>query len=306
MKLQTVHLAVSLVLGLAVLCVGIAFLFPWTDSTPIRSADTPRYVVESTHQSFRFPDPADVREIEFPIYWPPNAAQRSRSPQSLLNGKLHVSIGRRGGDSVLNVHAELSRPAAEPDREYWNRRLAFPEYDWMSRVRVWDADEKWLWPNLPFLLQAHGVAREERYGGVDPGSGVDNDFAAIVLRPIDGQKPLAESVPQISAQWHAPFSEKTHKSSIVHKAVSGDLQITPANAHQTYGVWIIYADFLNSPPPRNWPEEYEFDGGVLAFFKIAIEHDSDQQGSIVEAVHQNPISSTGVDWRDWQARISSP
>ncbi len=33
--------------------------------------------------------------------------------------------------------------------------------------------------------ECHGKARFERYGGVDPGKGVDNDFAAVLIRAYD-------------------------------------------------------------------------------------------------------------------------
>ena len=55
----------------------------------------------------------------------------------------------------------------------------------MRYVRVWDKDNRWLWPNLPYLLRLHGTERVERYGGVDPGKGVDNDFAAVLMRKYD-------------------------------------------------------------------------------------------------------------------------
>ena len=76
----------------------------------------------------------------------------------------------------------LSRPSDETGRQFWNSRLAFPEYDWMRYVRVWDTSHQWLWPNLAYLLRLHGLERVERYGGVDPGKGVDNDFAAVLIR----------------------------------------------------------------------------------------------------------------------------
>ena len=52
----------------------------------------------------------------------------------------------------------------------------------MHYVRVGDADRRWLWPNLPYVLRLHGIERVERYGGVDPGKGVDDDFAANFLK----------------------------------------------------------------------------------------------------------------------------
>ena len=54
----------------------------------------------------------------------------------------------------------------------------------MKAVRVWDARNQWLWPNLAYLLKLSGLERVERYGGVDPEKGVDNDFSALLIRKI--------------------------------------------------------------------------------------------------------------------------
>ena len=150
----------------------------------------------------------------------------------------------------------------------------------MSRVRVWDDDRKWLWPNLPYLLRAYGIEREQRYGGVDPGKGVDNDFAAVVVKPVgaNGVNPNL-----ITAEWFGPVGGKVDKRSIVHTALSDDLQwVIPAGNDSAelsgvVGVWLIYADFLESPAPDSWPETPEFNGGALAYFSIRWRVDDDGQ-----------------------------
>ena len=147
---------------------------------------SPMYGIQADHKPFEFNEPMARDECLFRVDWPPKDptdARRRRTP-ALLQGRLAVSAGQCDDEPCLNVRVELVRADAESDRERWNRQLAFPEYDWMSRVRVWDDDRKWLWPNLPYLLRAFGVEREQRYGGVDPGKGVDNDFAAVVVKPV--------------------------------------------------------------------------------------------------------------------------
>ena len=277
-------------------CLVIYLVIPWSYSAPEpRSA----FLVESTHELFQFAKVDDSRQIDFPIYWPPNAAENSKNSKPLLNGRLFVSIGKLNGENVLNVRTELSRPESELDRDDWNRKLAFPEYDWMSRVRVWDYDKQWLWPNLPFLLRAHGIERQERYGGVDPGKQVDNDFAAVVLKSLS---PFGnDELERVSAEWHGPPSDHpVGKRSIVHLAVSDDLQLKLGDQTK-FGVWIIYADFLDSPAPRNWPEEQEFDGGILSYFAIDVRAGKNGSDSIVEVSNQPPTASTGVDWHKWRA-----
>ena len=258
----------------------------------------PAFTVPAIHEPFRFSNAIDSHQVDFPIYWPPDAPRRSKNAEPLLNGKLVISLGKIDGEDVLNVRTELTRPESEQDRERWNRQLAFPEYDWMARVRVWDSSTKWLWPNLPFLLRAHGIERQERYGGVDPGKDVDNDFAAVVLKPIDVQSD--EELPvEVSVEWHGPRSAPVNKRSIVHRALSDDLQVA-VGSRSKFAVWIIYADFLESAAPRGWPDEQEFDGGILAYFTINIDT-AENGSSVIDAAFEKPTHSTGVDWEQWRA-----
>ena len=114
----------------------------------------------------------------------------------------------------------------------------------------------------------HGIDREQRYGGIDPGKGVDNDFASVVLISLDGNQ---DELPLVTANWYPPLGEKVDTFTIVHKAISGDLRwLVPQNEHYgKQGVWLIYADFLEFFPPDNWPKEPEYDGGILAYLRIA-------------------------------------
>jgi len=167
----------------------------------------------------------------------------------------------------------------------------------MSKVRVWDDEDKWLWPNLPYLLRAHGINREQRYGGVDPGKGVDNDFAAIVAKPLDRETP-----PLITAQWRAPPVGYIDKHSVVHVAGSEDLLLTlpgPERRSGRIGVWLIYADFLGHDVPRSWPQTPEYDGGILAYFTVTWQGNEDGSIDVVKIEHEVPPSSTGVDWELW-------
>ena len=298
MKLQTFHSLAGGIIFCLLACFAIYLLFPKPE-IEIEPDFKPAFSVTSNHEPFQFAVAANSHQVDFPIYWPPDAGERAANRTPLLNGNLRVSIGKIDGEDILNVRAELTRPESEQDRERWNQQLAFPEYDWMSRVRVWDKSKQWLWPNLPFLLRAHGIERQQRYGGVDPGKGVDNDFAAIVLKAIDsgGNESPTET---LSAEWHGAPSGPVSKHSIVHQAVSDDLQLAIANQSK-FAAWIIYADFLDSPPPRNWPDEPEFNGGILAYFTIRIDADENGDGPIIEAAFEQPTASTGIDWEQWRA-----
>ncbi|WP_146394840.1 hypothetical protein [Planctomycetes bacterium CA13] len=168
----------------------------------------------------------------------------------------------------------------------------------MSRVRTWDRNEKWLWPNLPYLLRANGIERQQRYGGVDPGKGVDNDFAAIVVKPADASLATAELV---TAEWHPPHGGFVDKRTIIHRAISDDLvwSIPDSRDHGTLNIWLIYADFLDYYPPPTWPIEAEFDGGILSYFTLEWRRLDDGRIKIVQCENTAPPASTGVEWPEW-------
>lgn len=258
----------------------------------------------------REPDRVLSTNGEFGVFWPPRYLGRppKESDTPLMTGKLTVMPFDGRSSNTFRMHITLQRPAGENDRLRWNETLKFPEHAWMSEVRVWDAEKKWLWPNLPFLLRAHGKERVERYGGADPGNGVDNDFAAILIRfrdpdsqgsraPADSEKPL------VSAEWTSPGSGKTDRHSVVHTARSDDFHVrltTGGGRHKAgkLAVWLIYADFLGAIPPRRWPARKEYAGGILAYFEVSWTRpgDGDLQFEIEQLI---PPSDTGFDWAAW-------
>ena len=285
----------ALVLG----CAGIlvSLLCGCSNSVP---PVPPAITVDADHETFAFSRQSDNTQTEFRIDWPPQVpgdATRIRTPP-LLNGTLLLTAGTDSGKQKLNVRIELSRPRSESDRNRWNRALQFPEYDWMSRVRTWDRDKKWLWPNLPFLLRANGVPRHQRYGGVDPGKGVDNDFAGIVVKHSGINE--TESV-LVAVDWHPPVGEPVDKRSIVPSAISDDLQLTLPDTVENgeVSVWLIYADFLNFQPPKSWPEEPEYDGGILSYFGVKWRRTTNGKIKITDVKNVVPPKSTGVNWKQW-------
>ena len=214
---------------------------------------SPPFQIAADHEPFSFDTEHDCENISFRVDWPPMApadSQRLQSPP-LLSGELIVATGRRSSEPTINVRIELVRADSESDRLRWNRHLKFPEYDWMSRVRTWDPEKKWLWPNLPYLFRAHGIERQQRYGGVDPEKGIDNDFAAVVVKSLDVDD--QNEVELVTAEWHPPRGGFVDRRSIVHRAISDDLQWSIPESRQSgeLGVWLIYADFLNFSPPRH-------------------------------------------------------
>jgi hypothetical protein len=252
------------------------------------------------------------RQCAFVIHWPtrdPTSAA-ARSTRPLLRGELTAAtMAAREGGQVLRLRITLTRPDDDAARRFWNRSLAFPQHAWMKKVRVWDKTRRWLWPNLPYLLRLPGIERLERYGGVDPGKGVDNDFAAVLIRRYSGLDAgavaRADRAPLVSAEWHpVGHSGDTQLDSLVHTARSDafSLQLgapTPASSGRA-AVWLIYADFFGANPPANWPREAEFAGGILAYFEVVWRRDASQSWSL-DVRQSVPPRGTGFDWSRWSA-----
>lgn len=244
-------------------------------------------------------------EVPFDVHWPPREPNNASEEPPLLQGDLSLfRDAQQPGEFELRI--TLSRPHGEADRLRWNKALAFPEHSWMAEVRVWDHDRQWLWPNLPFLLRGHGEEREERYGGVDPGKGVDNDFAAVLIRPLSEDPANADNVagkrsiqPLVSAEWHSASHDK---KSVVHSARSDTFQLRFQNTDDArggaLGVWLIYADFMGAKLPNSWPDDSEYAGGILAYFELRWQQSPDGQVSI-QVEHLTPHTSTGFDWEHW-------
>ena len=250
------------------------------------------------------------RSLAFGIYWPPMsfAATSNSTSKPLLRGELAVQLTNASiAQCVATITVTLSRPDDEASREYWNKRLAFPEHSWMSAVRVWDKQHQWLWPNLPYLLRLHGIERVERYGGTDPGKGIDDDFAGVLLRKYDArgvtESPDTHRAPLVSAEWHpVGVTGETDRETIVHRARSDAFTLHLGSAEKpaqgTIGVWLIYGDFLGTKPPRDWPKTPEYSGGILVFFEVAWTIQPDHS-CVVTLRQTTPPHATGFDWPTW-------
>ncbi len=285
---STSRSAIALALGVQFLCVGCDRAETLTAADSLNGAECP-----------------------FSIYWPPRDPQDNppASAKPLLRGSvaLDAKPAARGGAEVRLV-VTVTRPSEETDRQFWNSELAFADIAWMDEVRVWDADTKWLWPNLPYLLRLPGQERIERYGGTDPGKHVDNDFAAVLIRKYDarGKVEAAETkdTPLVSAEWHAKGTAKTDLQTIVHVAKSEPfllhLGADKRPARGQVKVWLIYADFLGTRPPRTWPKEREWAGGILAYFEIDWET-WPGRGCRGVIRHKRPEEGTRFKWAEWGA-----
>jgi hypothetical protein len=203
----------------------------------------------------------------------------------------------------------LIRPSDDAGRDFWNSRLAFPEYDWMRYVRVWDVDKQWLWPNLACLLRLHGIERMERYGGVDPGKGVDNDFAAVLIRKFDAaggsESEDTKSAPLVAAEWYPVGVAGADKQTIVHTVRSDEFTLHLGKGVERpqgfAAVWLIYADFMEAKPPAAWPKTPEFAGGILAYFEIQWDLKK-SRGHEIGIRQLVPRASTGFEWERWASR----
>ena len=254
----------------------------------------------------------DHASSDFAIYWPPVDPDEGlpASVKPLLKGVLTLDAEERDrGETEVRVVVTLTRPSAEADRRSWSSTLAFADIAWMNEVRVWDVKGKWLWPNLPYLLRLPGRERVERYGGMDPGKHVDNDFAALLIRKYDADGVVesgeTKDAPLVSAEWHAVGATDTDAYSIVHVAQSDEFLLHVGGekgpARGQLKVWLIYGDFLRARPPRTWPEAREWAGGILAYFEIDWET-SPSHGcrSIVRL--KRPHESTRFNWAEWVVR----
>lgn len=252
----------------------------------------------------------NLQKLDFGIFWPilkPALAEKL-GRKALLNGCVSLQLNDTpGNEKTLGLRITLTRPSDEDGRTFWNSQLAYNQYDgWMKYLRVWDADKKWLWPNLPYLLKVRGVARIERYGGIDPGKGVDNDFAGVLIRTYDlsgeNESETTRDEPLVSAEWYPAGVTNADKFTVVHTAQSDEFTLnlgkTGARQQGQAGVWLIYADFMGSRIPDDWPKTKEFEGGILAFFELKwqMKPSGEYDVNIQQAV---PKRSTGFDWEEW-------
>ncbi len=258
------------------------------------------------------PAQAPVQALDFGVFWPPRdpSLPPPNDAPPLLDGSLVVRLEAGAGvQPIIRLHLTLTRRADEAARERWNSRLAFPEYDWMRYLRVWDADQRWLWPNVPYLLRVHGTERIDRYGGTDPGKGVDNDFAAVLIRKFDadGTQESEDSrrAPLVSAEWHPVGVEKVDRQTIVHGAQSDEFGVHLGQGGTVrpgqVSIWLIYADFMGAKVPESWPKAPEWAGGILSYFEVRWTVDAGGQ----YAVHLRrmvPPRGTGFAWEGWRTR----
>lgn len=251
----------------------------------------------------------------FKVFWPPQdpAEPADRPARPLLNGDLVLqSQGLSDGTQVMRLRIILSRPTDEAGREFWNSRLAFPEVEWMRSVRVWDQEHRWLWPNLAYLLRLHGIERVERYGGVDPGKGVDNDFAAVLIRKYDAdgtsESATTRHQPLVSAEWQPQGAINVDRHTFAAAARSDEFSLhlgrprTPSQG--TVAVWLIYADFMGARLPKGWPQTLEYAGGILSYFEVQWNREAGPNES-VRVRHLAPRRATGFDWERWVTRTRS-
>lgn len=267
--------------------------------------------VETTGQGTVHPTNAAVTAV-FDVNWPVvDPAVGGGMGQRFLEGELSVRCDGAGTDRVRAViGVTLTRPHAnEGDRAYWNRKTRFPQYaSWMPYV--WDADEKWLWPNVAYLFTIHGRDREERYGGWDRGHHDDNDFGGILIRKYDAAGEVEhadtrEAGPLVSAAWRAVGVKDADRETVAHVARSEEFTVHLADAAAggkgRIKVWFVYGDFMKFAMPKRWPKVRECNGAAIAFFDIDW---SRRPGRAVTLTlsQKTPPPPTGFDWTAWIGR----
>jgi hypothetical protein len=252
----------------------------------------------------------------FDIFWPPIAPE-SRGVAGhppLLRGDVSIRESTMVGDhGSLEIVVTITRSSDEAARNFWNSRLAFADVPWMDEVRVWDAATLWQWPNLPFLLRRHGHERIERYGGIDPGKGVDNDFAAVLIRTFDRngtlEDPGSRCAPLVSAEWRGDVEGRNDIHSLVHVARSETFAVHVGKKTEhgsgLVKVWLMYADFLGSRAPSTWPQEREWAGGILTYCEISWDRPAGEpcRGTVR---FLTPTAGTGFNWEEWSEHSSPP
>ena len=250
--------------------------------------------------------------VASPISWPLSAAvvPAGKVRPALLAGALEARLVDGGKNNLaLKLAITITRPSDENHRAFWNATLAYPQYSWMSAVRVWDENHQWLWPNLTYLLRVFGTRPMDRYGGWDPGKKVDDDFAAVLIRKYDAtgnhESNATADHPFVSAEWYAVGNTNVDATTIVHAARSEEFTVHLGDKHATQAgqirLWLIYADFLGAPIPRGWPKAPEYHGGILKFFKISWTHQPAHMCACSVA-EESPPESTHFDWKRWLNR----
>lgn len=258
------------------------------------------------------PNTIAVQRASFDIAWPMREFRSETADQpALLEGELVARVAEsESGEPAIHLRLQLNRPTDSESRTFWNNSLEYREHRWMTRVRVWDEDEQWLYPNLAYLFRIHGFERVERYGGWDPGKEVDNDFGAVLIRVYDAEgqleSPATVEQPLVSAKWYPLRGQEATRRTIVHSIRSDDFVVHTARqgplSSGQIRVWFVYGDFMGHPVPKQWPQQPEHAGGTLAFFHV------DWRQAEGRPVHleiaQEIPPHTGFDWEAWSGRYA--
>ena len=144
---------------------------------------------------------------------------------------------------------------------------------------------------------------------MDPGKGVDNDFAAVLIRKYDPagtqEREDTRRAPLVSAEWYPVGASRADKQTVVHAAQSDEFTLHPGGTGDARsgwaGVWLIYADFMGAKLPEGWLTDPEWAGGILAYFEVRWDWKA-ERGLEVSLRQLPPPRSTGFAWERWVAR----
>jgi len=296
--------------GLALWVLVGLLIPPMTWWSVPRAVGEPAQVIETAGQGTVRPTD-DAAIAVFDVNWPVvDPAVGGGTGRQYLEGQLSVRCADAGTDQArAAISITLTRPhASEADRTSWNRKTRFPQYaHWMPYV--WDAEEKWLWPNVAYLFTIHGRDREERYGGWDKGHHDDNDFGGILIRKYDATGEVEhadtrEGGPLVSAAWRAVGVKDADRETVAHVARSEEFTVHLADGATDKGrikLWFVYGDFMKFPLPKRWPKARECNGGTIAFFDIDWSRRANRTVTLTVS-QKTPPPPTKFDWNAWIGR----
>ena len=161
-----------------------------------------------------FADPSELEKVHgginretsvhFDVNWPLTGTRRARlkTPRKIIDGTLMVKPRDLADPNGANLSIRIGLErlhGGEEDRQFWNR-IGGSEKTYGKD----ESGDRWLWPNLVWLLNGPLLPRLSPALHTGMGETVD-DFGAVVIRHYDSQGvefPDTAQEPLVSFRWH--------------------------------------------------------------------------------------------------------